>query len=180
MKIKYPKFLLLIFSFIGAYYLFQSKDLSAVHNVILNLGYLGTFLSGMFFSYGFSAAIGTVMFLILAKSQSIFLASIIGGLGALCTDLLIFNILRYSFADELRKLSKEKLVREMSKKTPHKIKKYLLLIVAGFIIASPLPDEIGVSLLAASRTVSQRMFIFIAFLLNTVGIFIIILLGKML
>jgi len=177
-KIKYPKFLLLIFSIIVAYFLFQSRDFSIVHNFILDLGYLGTFLSGMFLSYGFTAATGTVILLITAKTQNIFLASLIGGLGGLCADLIIFNILRYSFTDELQKLSKEKIVKAVKKRTPRKIRKYLLLAVAGFIISSPLPDEIGVSLLAASRTVSQKSFALFSFTLSALGIFIILLIGR--
>lgn len=179
-KIKYPKLFLLISSFILAYYIFQSKDLTQLHTFLLGIGYIGTFISGMFFSYGFTAASGTAILLIIAKSQNIFLASIIGGLGALCADLILFQVLRHSFTDEMKKLSREKFVKEMNKRTPKKVKKYLLLIVAGFIITSPLPDEIGVTLLAASQTVSKKIFALLSFVLNTCGIFVILLIGRML
>ncbi len=53
-------------------------------------------------------------------------------------------------------------------------KKYFLPVIAGFIIATPLPDKMGVALLATLKIISSRVFFMISFLLNTIGIFIII------
>jgi len=51
-------------------------------------------------------------------------------------------------------------------------------IFAGFVIASPLPDEIGVSLLAGTTKISTRTFAILSYFLNTAGIFIVLLAGK--
>lgn len=178
LKIEYPKFLLLILTFVIAYLLFYGKTYPLLHDFIILLGYLGTFLAGMLFAYGFTAAPATAILLILAKEQNIFLAGFIGGLGALVGDLIIFNFVRYSLEDEIKKLSKEKIVLYIGNKTPNLFKKYLMPVLAGFIIASPLPDEIGVSLLAASRTISMKIFSFVSYTLNTAGIFVILIIGN--
>ncbi len=178
LSIKYPKFLLLITTFLIAYLLFYEKTYSPFHDFLISLGYIGTFLAGIFFVYGFTAAPATAILLILAKEQNIFLAGFIGGFGALVGDLIIFNFVRYSLDDEIKKLSKEKIVLYISHKTPNIFKKYLVPVIAGFIIASPLPDEIGVSLLAASRTISIKIFSVISYILNTAGIFVILGVGK--
>ena len=81
-------------------------------------------------------------------------------------------------ADEIKKLSKEKIVKYFDGRVPGALKKYLLLFAAGFIIASPLPDEIGVSLMAASKIISLRVFSIISYLLNTSGIFLIMVIGN--
>ena len=93
-------------------------------------------------------------------------------------DLIIFNFVRYSLDDEIKKLSKEKIVSYINHKTPNLFKKYLIPVIAGFIIASPLPDEIGVSLLAASMTISTKIFSIISYVLNTAGIFVILIIGN--
>ena len=178
--IKYPKFLLLFLTFLVAYLLFYDKTYQPFHDFIISLGYAGTFLAGIFFAYGFTAAPATAILLILAKEQNIFLAGFIAGFGTLVGDLIIFNFIRHSFMDEIKKLSKEKIVLYVNHKTPNLFKKYFVLVLAGFIIASPLPDEIGVSLLAASRTISTKIFSVISYLLNTVGIFVILYIGKVL
>src|SRR3989344_1174650 len=176
--IKYPRLLLLLFTFIIAYVLLISRDLSVVNNLISNLGYGGTFLAGIFFAYGFTAAPATAFLLIISKEQNLFLAGCIGGLGALLGDFIIFRYIRYISADEIKKLSKAKVIRRFNHNHTTRFKKYVLTVFAGFIIASPLPDEIGVSLLAASRTISTKYFSVISYLLNTLGILVILWIGK--
>lgn len=175
---KYPKFLLLFITFLIAYLLFNGRTNPEFHAFIASLGLFGTFLTGILFTYGFTAAPATVIFLILAKEQNILLAGLIGGLGALLGDLFIFNFIRYSFKDEVRKLYREKVVMYINHKTPNLLKRYLLPVVAGFIIASPLPDEIGVTMLAASKSISAKVFSVISYVLNTAGIFALLAIGN--
>ena len=175
---KYPKFLLLLLTFLIAYFLFYGRTYPPLHDFIISIGYFGTFLAGISFAYGFTAAPATAILLILAKEQNIFLAGFIGGIGALVGDLIIFNFIRYSLEDEIKKLSKEKIVSYIYHRTPNLLKKYFMPVLAGFVIASPLPDEIGVSLLAASRTISMKVFSVISYMLNTAGIFVILAIGN--
>jgi len=177
-KIKYPKLLFLIFTFVIAYLMFTGQEFSPFHNFLFNLGYFGTFLAGIFFTYGFTAAPATAILLILAGEQNILFAGFIAGFGALIGDLIIFKFIRYSFADEIEKISQEKAINHLNNKIPTLLKKYFVPILAGFIIASPLPDEIGVSLLAASRSISTKLFSALSYILNTAGIFVILLIGS--
>lgn len=175
---KYPKFLLLFLTFLIAYLLFYGRTYEPLHDFIISAGYLGTFLAGAFFVYGFTAAPATSVFLILSKEQNFLLAGLIGGLGALIADLIIFKFIRSSFEDEISKLSQEKIVQNLNNHTPNLLKKYLLPVFAGFIIASPLPDEIGVSLLAAVKSVSTKTFSMLSYVLNTAGILVILVIGR--
>ena len=175
---KYPKFLLLFITFIIAYILFSGKDYGPFHDFLIGLGYAGTFVAGILFAYGFTAAPATAVFLILAQHQNIYFASAIGGLGALIGDLFIFSFIRQSFADEIGKFSREKIVHCFNNKLPGIIKKYTLPVMAGFIIASPLPDEIGVTMLAASKVISTKIFLVMSYLLNTAGILVIYYIGN--
>ena len=178
LSIKYPKLLLLFITFLIAYLLFYGRTYLAFYDFIIFMGYAGTFIAGIFFAYGFTAAPATAILLILTKEQNILLAGFIGGFGALIGDLIIFNFIRHSLDDEIKKLSREKIVLYINHKTPNLFKKYLVPVLAGFIIASPLPDEIGVSLLAASRTISIKTFSVISYILNTAGIFAILFIGN--
>ena len=175
---KYPKFLLLFITFLIAYLLFYGREFGPFRDFIAGLGYSGTFIAGMLFTYGFTAAPATAIFLILAESQNIYIASLIGGLGALVGDLFIFSFIRYSFVDEIKKLSKEKIVKYFNGRLPGLLKEYLLPVVAGFVIASPLPDEIGVTMLAASKVISTKIFSVISYVLNTLGILGLLYIGK--
>jgi len=177
MKIKYPKFALLLLTFVIAYALLSWRSTLPFQDVLLSLGYFGAFILGIFFAYGFTAAPATVFLLMLAKDYNIFLFGLIGGLGALTADLFLFTFIRSSFADEIKKASNEKVVKKFSHMIHGHLKKYVVPALAGFIIASPLPDEIGVCLLATSK-ISPRAFSVLSYLLNTLGILTVLAIGS--
>ncbi len=179
MKIKYPKFLILICTFVIAYLIFAGRELPWINDSLSTLGYFGSFLVGTFFTYGFTTGPAIAVFLILGKTQNIFIAAMFGGLGALLGDLIIFKLIRNCFDDEIKLLEKERAIRFIDHKTPKKLKHYLAPFIGGLIIASPLPDEIGVSIIAASRHVSQRTFIAISYVMNTLGILFFLWVGSM-
>ena len=179
LKIKYPKFLLLLLTFVIAYLLFYNRAYGPFHDFVASLGYFGTFISGALYVYGFTAAPATALLLILAKEQNIILASLVGGLGALIGDLIIFTTIRHSFADEIEKLFEEDIVKYIHSRTPSFIKKYFVPAAAVFIIASPLPDEIGIALFAASKNITLRVFSVFSYIINTIGIFVVLYIGNM-
>ncbi len=175
--VKYPKFILLFITFMVAYLIFAGRDHPFLNEVLTHLGYVGTFIAGMMYAYGFTAGPATSILLILSKEQNILVAGIIAGLGALLSDLLIFKLIRHSFYDEIEMLSNEKIILWLTKTLPSIIKKYLLSVCAAIIIASPLPDEIGVSMMASDRRITEDNFMLFSFLLNTLGIFVILWIG---
>ncbi|MBI4210820.1 MAG: hypothetical protein HY544_04925 [Candidatus Diapherotrites archaeon] len=177
MKMKYPKLAALLLTFAAAYVFASNGEFESIRNSLESTGYAGTFAAGLFFSYGFTAAPATAALLVLGRHQNILLASLIAGLGALIADTIIFRVVRHSFEDEVKSLSREKSVTYVIERIPKPALKYLVPMLAGFIIASPLPDEIGVILLAASSNVSGKAFTFFSFALNTIGIFVILYIG---
>lgn len=178
-KIKYPKFWLLILTFILAYFIFYDRDWPILRKILESLGYLGTILAGIFYAYGFTAAPATAVLLVLAKKQPIIIAGLTAGLGALIGDLLIFKFIRISFQDEINKLVRAKIFRHFINRPSFKSKNLLVTILACILIASPLPDEIGVSLLAFATAIPIRKFTLISYALNTGGILIILIIGNL-
>ncbi|HIH10087.1 MAG TPA: hypothetical protein HA254_05470 [Candidatus Diapherotrites archaeon] len=177
LKIRYPKLLGLLATVAVAYFAVSESAFDPMRIYFQQLGYIGTLFAGILFTYGFTAAPATAMFATIAKQQNIFIAAAIGGIGALIGDMLIFKILRHSFKDEIDQLSKERPVAAMGSAIPTSIRGYIMPILGGFIIASPLPDEIGVGMLAASTNISGRAFTIFSFLLNSAGILAILILA---
>ena len=174
-KVKYPKLLFLILTYILAYFIFTGRDYVS-GSILFSTGYLGIFIAGVLYSYGFTSGPATAYMLIIAKQYNPVIAAIIGGFGSLLGDLLIFEFLRVSFSDEMKKLSKEKPILFFERILPLSLRKFILPLTAAFFIASPLPDEIGVSLLAASN-ISPKLFSALDYIFNTTGIMIILYIG---
>ena len=179
-KIRYPKLVLLGLTFLVAYMLFSRWESLPFYNFISAHSYMGAFFAGLFFVYGFTAAPATVLLLYLSQQGNIWLIIVLAGAGALVGDLIVFRIIQHSMADEIERIWHWKFIWRLSQffhRAPDKWRKYLLMVFAGFIIASPLPDEIGVSLLASASDISLKRFIVVSYVLNTVGIFVILMIG---
>lgn len=177
-KLKYPKLLILLLTFVIAYELFIFLNTNRFTTLLTMGGYIGTFVAGILFSYGFTAAPATALFLVLGHQQTWWVASIIGALGSVCGNLLVFNIIRYSVDDELRRLERTKSVRQFERAVPRRLKHFIVPVLAGFIMASPLPDEAAMSLFALARHVSHVELILVSFVLHFLGIAALVGLGS--
>jgi hypothetical protein len=69
----------------------------------------------------------------------------------------------------------KKIIRKILDK---KLRTYLMYIFAGGLIASPLPDEAGVILLAGLTKIKPRILAIIGFILNSLGIFALFYISK--
>lgn len=174
---KHPKTILLILSIILAYYLFKNPFIGNLIENLKNFSYIGDFIAGGLLSFGFFApfAIG---FFIIAKPENILLTVLIGGLGSSLADLLIFRFIKFSFINEFNDLKKTNAIREINKIFDKnfnvRIRHYLLYIFAGILIATPLPDEIGVSMLAGLTTIKQKILFITSFILHCLAILVIL------
>lgn len=171
---KYKNITLFFFSLLFA--LFISR-LETFHTFLLNLGnlgYLGAFFAGILFVSTFTVATGAVLLLILAERLSPVEIGIIAGFGAVIGDLTIFRFIKNNLSDELTAIynhfdTNHHLVRVLHTK----YFSWTLPVMGALIIASPLPDEVGVSLLGLSKMKTYQ-FLLISFILNALGIFLVI------
>lgn len=176
-RFRYPKIGILLVFTVLAYWLFSHEIGKQALNSLGLEGYIGSFIAGIMFSFGFTTPFAIGAFVIMSPNN-IFLASVIGGLGAMLADLTIFKIIKISFMPELKRLMKNKAFRLITKhKIPlsTQIKNYLMYAFAGIVIASPLPDELGVTMLTAVSKINAASLAIISFICNTIGIFVILL-----
>lgn len=176
-KIKYPKLSLFIISVILVYFLFSGLTYKPLHDALMFLGYFGTFFAGLLYPYALTSAAGTGILLVLAKEQNIILAGVIAGIGVLISDSFLFFFVKHGFSDEVQKLSTTTVVRTVNRWIPDSFRLYLLVVFACVLIASPLPTEIGILLLASMKNISVKKFVILIFALHACAIFIILLIG---
>lgn len=174
---QYKNFFLLVVSLILFFYFAETDTVQNFIKKIGNLSYFGAFIIGIFFVSTFTVAPAMAILYNLAETLNPLGVVILAGSGAVIGDYLIFRFLKDKIFKELN-LIFSKLGGSFIKKiflTPYFA--WLLPIAGAFIIASPLPDEAGISLLGLSK-VKNWQFILISFLLNAVGIFLIITLAR--
>lgn len=171
---KYKNLTILFFGVILAIIL---SRIESFHSFLLHLngfGYIGAFVAGILFVSTFTVATSALVLLTLAEVLSPIEIALIAGLGAVVGDLLIFHLIKDDLFGEIKAIYFKIDHKNHLKKLFHsKYFCWMLPIIGAIIIASPLPDELGVSLMGLSK-ISTPKFIFISYILNSIGLFLII------
>lgn len=139
---------------------------------LTDYGYFGAFLGGVLFIFTFTTATGLIVIAELSQTMSPLMVGVIGGAGAVAGDMAIFFFARKELEKEVKFSLKRLGGNFLLSLLKLKPLKWLLPIVGAVIIASPFPDEIGVSLMGLSKIKTYKFFL-LAFVLNAIGIFIV-------
>ena len=196
---KHRNLIFLIVSFVIAYYILKFKPIASFMDGMMNelsyFGYVAAFVLGMLFTYALTATPAAAVLYNLGQNLNPLLIAFVGAFGSLISDYLIFRFVRDRLINEIKSLSKEieKLTKPASsldftreiriilwkKISRSRTWKIIIPIIAGFIIASPLPDEIGVAIFGAVKF-EPKKFLVISYFLNFIGILAITSLSRIL
>ncbi len=148
-----------------------------LHAYILHLNkldYIGALLAGCFFVSTFTIAPASIVLFILAETMPLWVLALLAGLGAMIGDFTIFQFIKNDdLAKEMYVLFKQLGGKKLRHLLHSKHFHWMLPVVGALIIISPLPDELGVSLMGISK-LKTRYFLLLSFLLNTAGVFLLL------
>jgi hypothetical protein len=171
-------FIIIVASVIFAVILVKTGFLTKILTSTQELELFGSFIAGMFFTSVFTTAPAIVTLGEIAQVYSILPVAILGALGAVVGDLIILRFFRDRFSEHLMELIKHQGVGKRIRVLLHlKSFRWLTFFIGGLIIASPLPDELGISLLGFSK-MKTLWFIPLSFTFNFIGILLIGLIAK--
>ena len=147
----------------------------AVSQFLSSLGggsLVGSFIAGMFFTSVFTtfpamAVLGTI-----AQDEPVVLVAVLGGFGAMLGDFLIFKFIRDRMVEDIGYLVGAERGRRFRHIIHLRLFRWLVPLVGALVIASPLPDELGISMLGLSKT-KTWLFLPVSFVANTFGILVI-------
>lgn len=138
---------------------------------MVTLYWLGAIAAGVLYSSIFTVAPATVALATLATRLPVWQVAFLGGCGAMLGDLIIFRFLRSTVAIQILDWAHRRHRRLWHTFSRRRVQ-WPLAILGALIIASPLPDEIGLSLMGITR-LPERWMAPISLLLNGFGIYVI-------
>jgi len=159
------KWLLLIFSVLLGFYLYLSGVLISLIESVGNFGMIGILIAGVLYAYAFTVAPAAALLIFFANNYNPILVSFLAAIGAMIGNLVIFNFFKKGLPDELENLIKKTKINKLKRSKF----KWLVPGIGGLIISSPLPDEMGVSLLGMAKF-STNKFMILSFILQFIGI----------
>lgn len=158
-----------------AFWFAKSGGVSFMISFFEPVPWLAAFLAGIGFSSLFTTAPATVALGSLGATYGPWYVAVCGGAGALVGDLVILKVMKVAASTATRPVARIApsprflQLRRLRRALSHGPLKVLLWLVGGAIIASPLPDELGLAVLGLSK-VSLRFLIPISYTFNTIGI----------
>lgn len=138
---------------------------------------LGSFIAGLFFTSVFTTAPAIVALGDIALANSIISTALIGAVGAVIGDLILFRFVRDRLAQDLVEVIKTKRHRRLSAILRNRMFRRFSMFLGALVIASPLPDELGLMMMGLPN-MPMRYFILISYTMNALGIAIIGLIVK--
>ncbi|MBI4121343.1 MAG: hypothetical protein HY470_00060 [Candidatus Ryanbacteria bacterium] len=176
-KWRYKNTALLILSLVLFFFLAETPFVDNLIRRIGSFGFIGAFLGGIFFVSTFTVVPASAVLFHIAQALNPLGVAIAAGAGAVIGDYLIFRFLKDEVFDELKpilsRLGDSHLGRLIS--TPYFA--WFAPVMGAIIIASPFPDEVGISLMGISQ-LKNWQFLIISFVLNSLGILLVVTLAR--
>lgn len=135
-------------------------------------------IAGMFFTSAFTIAPAIVLLGTLAETTPMLMLVILGALGAMLGDYIIFVFVRDRVSEDLKYLLAFSRNQRFLTIFHTRLFRFFVPFVGALILASPFPDEIGIAMLGLSK-MKNKIFLPLSFIFNGAGIFIIGWLARM-
>lgn len=166
------KSLTFIISLIIGWWFVDSGLLRLVVDNILPLSFVAEVMAGVFYTSFLTAPISVAMLVVIAADHNPILVALLAGVGAMLGDLVLVRFFRD------KKVSDIVIVSSTIQKFEQVLKTFrldfLIPLLGAVIIASPLPDELGLMLLGVSKLKYSEL-VLLTYTLNTAGILLIVL-----
>lgn len=148
-----------------ALFILASTDDDFLVRFLIDLKWLGVFVTGIGFTTLLTTGPASALFIEMSDAFSPWVMALWGGLGAMVGDSLLLSAAH-------RALPMKRVTRWLHRPPCSPVTHALLWVLGAMVIASPLPDELGVAVLGVAK-LARWQFLLLAFVGNAIGIFLI-------
>lgn len=144
-----------------------------------NLPILASFVSGIFFTSIFTTAPAIAALFEITQGSPILLVAFFGACGAVLGDFFLFKFVHDDISADVAYLVGKGRFKRLFAIFHTRLFEWFFPFLGALVIASPLPDELGLALLGFSK-IKTSQFILLSFTFNFLGIIMIGYLGHLL
>lgn len=162
----------LVFSIGLSIWLAHTNIIALLAAGVSNFESVGSFIEGLFFSSMLTTAPAVIALFESATYVPAWKLSLFGGAGAVCGDMLIFRFVQSKLVEHILTAALHPRVVHLGRRIASGPLWFLGPVLGTIVIASPLPDELGLLMMGLSH-LRLVQFIPIAFAANAAGIYLI-------
>ncbi|MEK7192214.1 MAG: hypothetical protein AAB646_01710 [Patescibacteria group bacterium] len=138
---------------------------------------LGSFVAGFFYTSVITIGPAMVAIGTLAQHNSIWIIALAGAIGSVLGDFIIFKFVRDTISDDFLSLFGQPRVRRVVHLLHLEVFRFLTPFIGALIVASPLPDELGLAMMGIAK-IKNSVFLLFSFAANFIGILAVSLVGQ--
>ncbi len=138
-----------------------------------HIPFLGSFIAGILYVSASTAALGILMLSDLSTTLHPIEIAIIAGLGGTVADFVLFRFFKGDLIGEITPIYNRFGGKHLTQLMYHKYFRWSLPIIGAIIIASPFPDELGISLMGLTQ-IKTSQFIILSLILDITGVFLLV------
>lgn len=170
---KYKGLTLIAISILLTIILSRFDFLSPIFFNLGHMAFVGPFVAGILYVSASTAALGILILLDLTKTLSPIEIAVIAGIGGAVADFVLFRFFKGSLLSEITPIYNRLGGQHLTRIMHHKYLRWSLPIVGAIIIASPFPDEIGISLMGLTK-IKNYQFVILSLVLDITGVFLLV------
>lgn len=173
---------LIVVSILLAWYIANnfSFDFSGVvqhsffEGTLLNYILIGliSFVAGIFFTSLFTIAPASFVLGAMSLHAPVPIVALCGAIGAVVGDLILFYFIRDSIVEDISYIVDKKFLSRITAAFRYRMFRWIIPFIGAIIIASPMPDELGLAMMGLSKT-NTRTLIAISFCMNFIGVLLV-------
>lgn len=139
--------------------------------------YIASFVAGIFFTSLLTISPASIVLAELGMRAAPLEVAFFGALGAVVGDLLLFHFVKDRISADIALYIEKGMRRYNLDKIHSRYGRWILPILGAAVIASPLPDELGIILIGASKMKSKHL-IPVSFVMNFIGVLFVLAVGE--
>ncbi len=133
---------------------------------------VAAFIAGIFFTSAFTTPIAIATLGQIGLTTPLLEVAFIGALGSIIGDVVIFFFVKDALAHDVEYLLRAPKYKRIKTIFRHRFFRWLTPLVGALIIATPLPDEIGIAMMGLSH-MNTKVLMVVSFVMNFIGIYLI-------
>lgn len=164
---------ILFVSIVGTVFLVKTGLAREMFGILHSAPVIASFLAGLFFTSVITIAPAAVAISEIALSRPVIEVAFFGAFGAAIGDLILFLFIQKRIGKDIDEMISESVRKNTLSIFRFEFLRWLNPVLGMLMIVSPLPDELGVALLAFSKVKPATLFGF-CFFFHFLGIMIIV------
>jgi hypothetical protein len=154
--------------------LVDSALIAAIFGFIEDLGYVGGLIAGALSISFVTAAPAVILLLDLSNKLDPHVLALCWAVGSTLGDWVTVRFYEDGVFKELQPILRRFKIKSVVRIMRHRFTSWILFLIGAVVVASPLPDEVGLGLMGMSK-IKKPYIVFMCFLLNILGAMVVIL-----